>query len=94
MSDSQPNNQKVINALKTMKLLNKAQLISKELHKLNPEQSYLQSFDKSIFELALTPTDIIGDNAFFEVLKKHKIKMIREAHETGWYQVTERRTSQ
>ncbi len=73
-----------------MKLLNKAQRISKQLHELKAENSYLEKFDKSIFELSLTPVDVIGDKVYLDFLKKNKIKTIAEPHQTGWYQVTKR----
>jgi hypothetical protein len=83
-------NQGVTNCMEIMKLLNKAQLISKKLHELECDESYLEKFDKSIFELSLTPVDIIGDSVYLDYLKKNKIKTIAEPHQTGWYQVTER----
>lgn len=83
----------LVRAVKAMKLLNKAQLISKELHKLNGKTevvvpvSYIQEFDNAILRASLSPVDTIGDTVYLDFLKKNGIKTIAEPHETGWYQL-------
>lgn len=70
-----------------MKLLNKAQEISKKLSKLGVDDEPFKHFNTAIFELALTPVDKIGDVVYLDFLKRNKVKTISEPKQRGWYHV-------
>lgn len=82
--------QKLIQAIKVMKILNKMQTqtidLRKNINGVN-EENDVKELEKKIFECSLTPVDIIGDTVYLDFLKKNKIKPMAEPNQFGWYHV-------